>query len=105
MRLSPSPSNGHRSGDRIKDGAVVTKRSQPEWQPTKLGRGQSGHWDPFYEFEQLARDHGEPPTPPEPSKRALLLVELLTSKAAAVVMGCVLAVVVFALLVLLVFRA
>ncbi len=83
---------------------MVTRRSHPEWQPTKLGRGQRGHWDPFYEFEQIARDHGEPPEPPKPSRGALLLVELLTSKAAVIVMGSVLAVVAFALLVLLVFR-
>jgi hypothetical protein len=84
----------------------VTRRSRPEWQPTKLGRrrGATG-WDPFYQFEQLARDNGEPPKPPKPPKSELLLVELLSSKAAAVVMGCVLAFVVFALLVLLVFRA
>jgi hypothetical protein len=83
---------------------LVTRRSRPEWQPAKLGRWQGRHWDPFYEFEQIARDHGEPPKAPEPSKGALLLVELLSSKAAAFVMGALAVVVVLALLVLLVFR-
>ncbi|HEY2640245.1 MAG TPA: hypothetical protein VGI66_10240 [Streptosporangiaceae bacterium] len=82
----------------------MTRRFRPEWQPTKLGRGQGKYWDPFYEFEQIARDHGEPPEPPEPSKGALLLVELLTSKTAALVMGGLAVVATFALLVLLVFR-
>jgi hypothetical protein len=82
----------------------VTKGSEPEWQPTKIGRGQGKYYDPFYAFEQIARYHGEPPPPPEPKKGALLAVEMLTSKAAIVVMGCVLAAVVFGLLVLLVFK-
>ena len=82
----------------------MTKGPPPEWQPTKIGRGQGRYWDPFWAFEQIARNHGEPPKPPKPSKAALLLVEVLTSKAAAVVMGCVLAAVVFGLLVLLVFK-
>jgi hypothetical protein len=37
-----------------------------------------------------ARDHGEPPKPPKPAKTELLLVELLSSKAAGVVMACLL---------------
>jgi|HubBroStandDraft_5_1064220.scaffolds.fasta_scaffold24107_3 hypothetical protein len=82
----------------------MSRRSRPELQPTKLGRGQGKYWDPFYQFEQIARYHGEPPEPPEPSKGSLLLVKLLTGKAAAVVMGSLLAVVAFVLLVLLVFR-
>ena len=82
----------------------MTKGPEPERQPIKIGRGQGRYWDPFYAFEQIARDHGEPPPPPKPSKGALLLVEVLASKAAAVVMGCVLAAVVFGLLVLLVFK-
>ena len=73
-------------------------------QPTKIGRGQGKYYDPFYAFEQIARYHGEPSPPPEPKKGALLAVEMLTSKAAVVVMGCVLAVVVFGFLLVLVFR-
>ena len=70
----------------------------------KLGRrGPRGSWDPFYQFEQLARYHGEPPEP-QPSKRAVLLVRMLTSRALAIVMGVVLAAVLLVLLVLLVFR-
>jgi hypothetical protein len=83
----------------------VTRRSQREWPPVKLGRGQGGHWDPFYEFEQIARDHGAAPDPPKPSKAGFLLLEVLTSKAAAVVMGCLLAFVALVLLALLVLRA
>jgi len=73
-------------------------------QPTKIGRGQGKYYDPFYGFEQIARYHGEPPAPPEPKKGALLAVEMLTSKAAVIVMGCVLAIVVFGFLLVLVFR-
>jgi hypothetical protein len=84
---------------------MATRRSRPEMQPMKLGRrGQRGSWDPFYQFEQLARDHGEPPKPAKPPKSEVLLVKMLASKTAAAVMGCVLAFVVVALLVLLVFR-
>ncbi len=73
-------------------------------QPAKIGRGQGKYYDPFYAFEQIARYHGEPAAPPEPKKGALLAVEVLTSKAAVVVMGCVLAVVVFGFLLVLVLR-
>jgi hypothetical protein len=84
---------------------MAARRPRPEMQPMKLGRrGPRGTWDPFYQFEQLARDHGEPPKPAKPPKAEVLLVEMLASKTAAVVMGCVLAFVVIALLVLLVFK-
>ena len=86
---------------------MVARKSQPGWRPpTKLGRrrGATG-WDPFYQFEQIARNSGERPKPAKPPKGEFLLVELLTSKATAVVMGCVLAFVVLVLLVLVVFRA
>ena len=83
---------------------MASRRSRPELQPTKIGRGQGKYWDPFYQFEQLARYHGEPPKPPEPSKRAVLLVRVLTSKTLAIVLGVVLAAAVLVLLVLLVFR-
>ncbi len=83
----------------------MTKRTtRPPLQPTRLGRrrGATG-WDPFYQFEQIARNH-EPPKPPKPPKGELLLVEMLSSKTAAIVMGGLLAVVALVLLVLLVFR-
>jgi hypothetical protein len=84
---------------------VANRRSRPGLQPTKLGRrGLRGSWDPFYQFEQIARDHGEPRTPPKPPKGELLLMGLLSSKTAGVVMGCVLAAVVLGVLVLLVLR-
>jgi hypothetical protein len=73
-------------------------------QPMKIGRGQGKYWDPFYEFEQIARDHGEPLKPPAPSKSGLALLDLLTSKTAAVVMGSLVLVAAFVLLVLLVFK-
>jgi hypothetical protein len=76
----------------------------PPMQPTKIGRGQGKYYDPFYAFEQIARYHREPP-PPEPKKGALLAVEVLTSKAAIVVMGCVLAVVVFGFLLVVVLKS
>jgi hypothetical protein len=69
----------------------------------RIGRGDRGHWDPFYAFEQLARDH-EPAKPPKPSRGALMLVEALGSRTAAVVMGCVLAIVVLGFLIVVVFR-
>jgi hypothetical protein len=83
----------------------VSRRSRPQQQPTQLGRrGQRGSWDPFYQFERLARDHGEPPRPRKPPKGELLLMGLLSSKGMVVVMGCVLAAAAAALLVLLVFK-
>ena len=91
--------------DRAKAGAVVTKKAtRPQLQPTRLGRrrGATG-WDPFYQFEKIARDHGPPPEQ-KPPKGELLLLEILSSKTAAIVMGGLLVVVVLVLLVLLVFR-
>jgi hypothetical protein len=82
----------------------VPRDPGPELQPAKIGRGQGKYYDPFYAFEQIARYHGEPPQPPEPKKGALLAVEMLTSKAAVIVMGCVLAVVVFAFVLVLALR-
>jgi len=83
----------------------VSRRSRPARQPTTLGRrGQRGSWDPFYQFERLARDHGEPPRPRKPPRGQVLLVALLSSKTMAVVMGCVLAAAAVALLVLLVLK-
>lgn len=75
------------------------------WQPTKLGRaGPRGTWDPFYEFEQLARDHGEPPEPAQPPKSELVLLEVLSSKAALMVMSGLAVAVALVLLGLLVLR-
>jgi hypothetical protein len=90
--------------DQAKAGPVVSREHGPENQPMKIGRGQGKYYDPFYAFEQIARNHGEPPPPPKPKKSALLAVEVLTSKAAVVIAGCVLAAVVFGLLLVLVFR-
>jgi hypothetical protein len=101
----PAAGSAYRSGSDLKDGAVVARNSQPQWQPTKLGRrGPRGSWDPFYQFEQIARDHGEPTKPPKPAKTELLLVGLLSSKTAAVVMACVLGAVLLGVLILLVLR-
>ena len=90
--------------DQTKAGPVEPREHGPEMQPTKIGRGQGKYYDPFYAFEQIARYHGDPPPPPEPKKGALLAVEVLTSKAAVIVMGCVLAGVVFAFVLVLVLR-
>lgn len=104
-RFPRPPSCEYRDVDgQIQAGALVPREHGPEIQPTKIGRGQGKYYDPFYAFEQIARYHGEPPPPPEPKKGALLAVEMLTSKAAVVVMGCVLAVVVFGFLMVLVIR-
>jgi hypothetical protein len=70
----------------------------PDW-PGRRGPGRT--YDPFYEFERLARDDGKPFEPPEP-KAELRLLALLGSKPALVVMSCLLAVVAFTLIVLLV---
>jgi hypothetical protein len=83
---------------------VEHRDSRPEMQPRKIGRGQGKYYDPFYAFEQIARYHGEPPPPPKPKKGALLTVEVLTSRTALVVMGCVLAVVVLGFLLVLVVK-
>ena len=84
---------------------MVARNYRPDQQPTKLGRrGPHGSWDPFYQFEQIARDHGDPPTLPKPAKTELLLVGLLSSKTAGVVMACVLGAVVLGALILLVVR-
>jgi hypothetical protein len=63
--------------------------------PGRRGPGRS--WDPFYQFEQLARDDGKPYRPPEP-KAELRLLALLGTKTATKVMYCVLVVVVGAVL-------
>ena len=82
----------------------MAKRSQPEWPPPTPGRrGPGRSYDPFYQFEQLARDDRRPFKSPEP-KAELELLSLLGSKAALAVMGCLLVVVVATVLVLLAVR-
>jgi hypothetical protein len=72
----------------------------PQW-PGRRGRGRS--YDPFYDFERLARDNDKPFESPEPKVERQLLV-LLASKTALVVMTCLLVVVAFTLIVLMVAR-
>jgi hypothetical protein len=75
-------------------GGRMTKRSEQEWPPPTPGRrGPGRSYDPFYQFERLARDDGKPYKPPEP-KAELLLLAWLGSKAAMRVMYCLLVVVV-----------
>ena len=83
----------------------MTRRSDPQREPPlQIGRrGPRGSWDPFYAFEKIARDDGKPYKSPEPKAERQLLA-LLGSKAALVVMSCVLVAAVLVLLVLLVFR-
>lgn len=81
----------------------MTRRSPggwPQW-PGRRGAGRS--YDPFYEFERIARDDGKPMESPEPKVERQLLV-LLASKTALVVMTCLLVVVAFTLIVLMVAR-
>jgi len=83
----------------------MTRRSRPEeTPPPTLGRRGPGRtYDPFYQFKQVARDDGKPYKSPEPKAERELLA-LLSGNAALMVMGCVLVLVVAALLVLLVVR-
>jgi hypothetical protein len=68
----------------------MTKRSEQEWPPPTPGRrGPGRSYDPFYQFERLARDDGKPYKPPEP-KAELMLLALLGTKTAMRVMYCVL---------------
>ena len=83
----------------------MTRRSQPQWPPPIAGRRRAGRaHDPFYEFEQLARDDGKPYQPPEP-KSELRLLSLLGTKAALMVMTGLLVVVVATVLGLMVLKA
>jgi hypothetical protein len=83
----------------------MTRKSQPErippsW-PGRRGPGRS--YDPFYQFERIARDDGKPRESPEPkAERALL--SLLGTNAVLVMMGGLLVVVVATLLVIMVVR-
>jgi hypothetical protein len=91
----------------------MTKRSRREWPPPThvpppavqhVHRpGDRRTSDPFYQFRLLARDDGKPFRSPEP-KAEVTLLSLLASKAALVVMGCVLTGVVAILLSLLLVR-
>jgi hypothetical protein len=89
----------------------VTKGSHSDWTPPSgpppgarpVRRGPLvGSYDPFYEFEVLAHKDDQPrkAPAPEPTKAQLELLTLLTSNVTVVIMGCLLAVVVFTLLVL-----
>jgi hypothetical protein len=82
----------------------MTRRPQPEWPPATPGRRGFGRsYDPFYQFERLARDDGRPYKPPEP-KAELRLLALLGTKTAVTVMTCLLVAVAGVLLVLMVLR-
>jgi hypothetical protein len=71
----------------------MTKRPGHEWPPATPGRRGFGRsYDPFYQFERLARDDGKPYKSPE-TKAELQLLSLLGSKAALRVMYCLLVVV------------
>lgn len=81
----------------------MTRRSQPEWlppsgQPIPGKRGPRRSVDPFYVFEDRARPGKPAPVP----KRELQLMTVLGSKAALMVMSCLLVIVVATVLVLLV---
>jgi hypothetical protein len=89
-------------GDRGVRGVCMTKRSGRQWSPPTPGRRGFGRsFDPFYQFERLARDDGKPYKPPEP-KAELRLLALLGSKAAMRVMYCLLVAVVAVVIALLV---
>ena len=78
----------------------MTRRSQSQWiPPSTLGRrGPGRSYDPFYQFERLARDDGKPRKPPQP-KAGRDLLTLLQSKAVLIVMSSLLVVVVALLVV------
>jgi hypothetical protein len=87
----------------------MTKRSGREGPPTRFvppptllnssRPGDRGTSDPFRQFKLAARDNGKPYKSAEPKAEQGLL-NLLATKAALVVMGCLLAAVVAILLVL-----
>jgi hypothetical protein len=94
----------------------MSKRPRREWPPPTVEHveppplqivhrpGDKGTADPFYQFKRWARADGKPFKSPEP-KAEVALLSMLASRAALVVMGCVLAAVLVVLLVLLVARA
>jgi hypothetical protein len=71
--------------------------------PARVRRGPGRSYDPFNEFERLARDDDKPFESPEPKAERQLLA-LLGSKAALVVMSGLLVVVAFILIVLMTAR-
>ncbi len=84
----------------------MTRKSEPEGTPPRaIGRRGFGRsFDPFYGFERIARDDGNPYKSPEPRAQQQLLFLLGTNAAVAVMIG-LLVVVVATLLVLLVLKA
>jgi len=91
----------------------MTKRSRQTLPPRTPGRhgpaplparrGPGRTYDPFYQFEQLARDNRKPYKPPEPRSQQQLLA-LLEGKATLVIMSCLLLFVVAALLAVLIVK-
>jgi hypothetical protein len=81
----------------------MARRSPAGWPQWPGRRGYGRTYDPFYEFKRLARDDGKPLQSPEPKAERQSLV-FLGSKAALVVMTCLLMVVAFTLIVLIVAR-
>jgi hypothetical protein len=96
------PPAGGGSPDRT---ARMSRKSQPEWPPPPPGRrGPGRSYNPFYQFEKLARDDGKTYKPPEP-RAELWLLGMLGTKTAVRVMTCLLALVILAFLAVLVLRA
>ena len=84
----------------------MTRRSEPPRQPTVIGRrGIRGSYDPFYAFEQIAREGNAQRHPPKPPRGLLIIQALLSSKAALVLAFCVLLFVIATLIALLIARA
>ena len=92
----------------------MTRKSRGDWPPPGhvsppplqiMHRpGDRGTSDPFLQFKRLARDDGKPYKSAEPRAEVKLL-SLLATKAALVVMGCLLVVVFATVLALMVIRA
>jgi len=84
----------------------MTRKSEPQKQPIVIGRrGIRGSYDPFYAYEQIAREGNAPRHPPKPPRGRLILQALLGSKAALVLAFCVLLFVIATLIALLIARA
>lgn len=84
----------------------MTRRPEPQQQPVVIGRRRAGRaYDPFYAFEQIAREGNAPRHPPKPPRGLLIIQALLGSKAAMVLAFCVLLFVIGTLIALLIARA